>query len=338
MPRYESWFRPWLDDPGPWPVWQMTPEEETAAAGLLREAVEPTCSQLKKTYGCEADTFGARDLVRRLADTAGATETLFRTALAIAAVDHYRARVTPRRPEPGGETNPVNRARWSRLQPFLMSRLTDCLRTNAEPALACCAISGRVAEQWISEAQLRHQLKQQLLDSDLFDSVEISIDLKLPVPGGDAWLHGETAKTLSAVRESLARRQPGVIEVLRDPATTPAAAQVLVVYRLEEAEDGWTTLACYDPAAEDGRCRLRLRQRGKRFVIRTQPASETLSAVSGLRLMDLAPARPPLFGLRRWLRWVLPWGPLWYVKRRCLVWYHRKREQAVSVLPSDALP
>ncbi|CAN0421146.1 unnamed protein product, partial [Ectocarpus sp. 13 AM-2016] len=251
-------------------------------------------------------------------------DRLFRIAQAVAAVDCYRARVTARRPEPGGDTNSVNRVCWSRLHPFLMARLTQCLQANAVQSLVCCAISGRVADKWMPAAEMSRQLEHELVDSGLFSSVEVSLDLRLPVPGGRTWLAGETEKTVAAIRESLARRQPVLVEILRDPVTSPAAAQIVVVYRLEEPADNKAMLTYYDPALATAPGSLRIAKTDYGFVFHDVPSqaapdsdapeSEDRAAAQGLHLLAVPPAPPPLFGARRWLRWCLPWGLCWYLK------------------------
>ena len=206
MPRYESWLRPWLDHPGPWEVWQLEPDEEAALTALLNDAAASADETLRERYGDQAELFGAAELVRRLVNEGLPAEPLFHTALAIAAVDHYEACVTMRRPEPGGGTNPTNRKHWSALRPYLMERLQRSVAVNTAGSLESRAIFGCLADNWIPVEQISRQLKGQLDGSGLFTSVDVTLDLRPPVAGGRAWLRTETAETLTAVKERLAKR------------------------------------------------------------------------------------------------------------------------------------
>ena len=326
MPAYHSWFRPWLDDPGPWEVWQLETEEEIAVAAALQDAAAPAEAELHGLFGDQADVFGGGALVRHLAQQPAVAESLFRAALAIAALDHYRARVGVPRAEPGGSTNPINRDRWAALRPYLMERVEHCLQSNAADSLLWRAVLGRVADNWVPAALIGRRLERHLMESGLFTSVAVDLDLRPPVPGGRVWLRAETAKTLETVKASLARRQPVLVELLRDPLVSPTTAQWVVAYRMETAEDGWTTLACYDPAQGAAPLGLRLRLEDDALTVRESSTEEARPAVKALRAITCAKAAPPLFGLRRRLRWVLPWGLFWYLKRRWQVFRSRKRE------------
>ena len=333
MAHYQSWFRPWLDDPGAWEIWQFGPEEEAEIAALLAEAGRAAAERLVGHYGGQANSFGALALIEKLsAQTAGA-EDLFRLALILLAVDHYRAQVAVPRPEPGGGTNPVNRDCWARLRPYLMARLRRCLAANAADSLAARAILGRIADNWIPGPEIARRLEREIMDSGAFVSVEVGLDLKLPVPGGRVWLRAETEKALSAVTALLRKRQPALIEVLRDPTTAPGSAQFLVVYELQAQDDG-TVLSCYDPKDATRPRRLRLKALEDRVAFQELPADETRPAVRGFRVLDLPRELPPLSWIRRWLRWVF--GFFWYLKRRWRLWADRKRK--VSLLPSDDPP
>lgn len=329
MPTYQSWFRPWLDDPGPWEVWRLETEEEIAVAAALQDAAAPAEAELHGLFGEQADVFGGGALVRHLARQPVEAEPLFRAAVAIAALDHYRSRVGIPRPEPGGNTNPANRERWSALRPYLMARAQQCLQSNAADSLLWRAILGRVADNWVPTALIGRRLERHLMDSGLFTSIAVDLDLRPPVPGGRVWLRAETAKALETVKASLAGRQPVLVELLRDPLVSPAAAQWVVVYRMETAEDGWTTLACYDPVLGIAPLSLRLRLEDDALTVRESSAAEAGPAIKALRVVAVTETLPPLFGLRRRLRWLLPWGFFWYLKRRWQVFRSRRRETQV---------
>ncbi|HIC80298.1 MAG TPA: hypothetical protein EYP07_04940, partial [Kiloniellaceae bacterium] len=80
MARLESWFRPWLDDPGPWDLWVLEPPEAAAVAERLRGAAGPAKARLENDFAAEARRFGAAALVDRLAAAPLEAEALFRYA------------------------------------------------------------------------------------------------------------------------------------------------------------------------------------------------------------------------------------------------------------------
>jgi len=326
--RLESWFRPWLDDPGPWDLWVLEPPEAAAVAERLRGAAGPAKARLENDFAAEARRFGAAALVDRLAAAPLEAEALFRIALALAAVDHYRARLAPPRPDPGGSTNPANRQRWAALRPYLLQRLQEWAEGNPADSLVWQAVAGRVADNWIPAEQISRGLERQLSQTGLFTSVAVELDLKPPVPGGGAWLRARTAETLERIRAALSRRQPLAVEVLRDPLTVPAAAQILVIYRLEDRDNGWLSLTGYDPATPDAPQRMELQFGPEALRVREPQDGEGRPAVKGLRCIAAPPGQPPLFGWRHRLRWVLPWGLFWYLGRRWRLFRDRKRDRA----------
>lgn len=333
MPPRESWFRPWLDDPGPWEGWQLDAEEAASFAALQAAAGEVAEGRLVDCYGAQADRFGAVALARRLSLETVSAEDLFRTALILLALDCYRARAPVPRPAAGGSTNPANRERWAVLRPHLIARLEQWLGANASGSLFARAVLGRVAEDWIPAAQIGRRLEETIMASGDFTSVEVAFDLRPPARGGEAWLKAEAEKTLAAIRDLLAERQPALIEVLRDPGTAPAGAQLLVVYRLEEEPGQGAKLLCYDPAdAPNARfLKLGLGAGGLRFE--ESPASEDRAVVKGIRLVDLPSQPPPLSRFRRWFRWIF--SICWYVRRRWLIFRRRKRDEILGAVSPD---
>lgn len=323
MPRYQSWFRPWLDHPGPWDPWNLTAEEMDAVAALLPAAGAQARQRLRDLYGEQANRFGGLALVERLSTESLRADDLFRLALVLLAVDHYGARMAVPQPAAGGSTNQVNVDRWAALQPYLLERLRDHLSASAADSLVARAVLGSIGENWIPTAQIGRQLQQQIMASGFVASVEVALDLRLPNPGGGAWLRAETAKTLEATRVLLADRRPAVVEVLRDPMAPPTAAQILVVYHLETTQAG-TKLTCYDPEAVATPCRLRVNLNDDDANFQESPANESRPSIKALRLIAPQPVAPDVLGASRWWHWL--GGLWWYLKRRWLVFRHRRRD------------
>lgn len=295
---------------------------------LVNDAAETANETLRARYGDQAELFGASRLIGQLIKEGLSVEPLFHAALAIAAVGHYEARVTMRRPQPGGSTNPTNRKHWSALRPYLMECVRRSVAADTAGSLESRTIFACLADNWIPVEQISRQLKRQFDDSGLFKSVEVALDLRPSVKAGREWLRAETMETLKVIKQRLARRRPVLIEVLRDPTESPSAAQMVVVYRLDEFDNDWLGLACYDPTRGPEPVGLRLLFSAGGLVIYDVPSDQAHVAPKGLRQLSVGAEPPPLFGLRHMLRWVLPWRVFWWLKRRWLIFSTRKRDRA----------
>ncbi len=334
MPRYESHFRPWLDDLGAWPAWDLESGDAAAFAEAMVEAGPKAAARLAELYGNKVDGFGAAALIAELAAQSPEEEDLRAAALAMAACDYYRARVTVPRAESGGLTNPANQARWESLRPSLIARCRAALAATAADSLLWRAILGRVPDNWLPAEQLTRALRRQLDASGLFKEVEVTLDLRPPVQGGRPWIAAGTKAALAELRAGLKAREACLVELIRDPMTAPSAAQLVVVYRMEdEAAEGEeeagarVVLSCYDPRRGSEALTLRLSLTAEGVYVTEADPDDSRPAVKALRLVDLEAADPPLFGWRRRLRWFLPWGALWWVKRLWLLFRSRKRDR-----------
>jgi hypothetical protein len=330
-----SYFRPWLDDPGAWPAWDLTVEERGAFAEALSAAGMQAVERLRNLYGEQADTFGAATLAEALAADALPEADLQRAALAISACDHHRLRCGVPRAAAGDLTSPSNSRRWTVLRPYLVARCLAMLRGNAVDALMWRAISGRIADDWVQVAQLTRNIQQELSASGLFDEVAVTLELNPPVAGGGRWIAMQSKSALAELRRRLAAREACLVELIRDAETSPPGVDLVVVYRLEDeltlGRDGVdrVRLWIYDPhrGGTPASLRLTLADDGVQAV--EWPADPTGRAtVKALRLVRLEDAEPPLAGWRRWLRPAHPWGVFWWLKRVFSLRLARRREDA----------
>ncbi|MEQ8355346.1 MAG: hypothetical protein RH942_07405 [Kiloniellaceae bacterium] len=330
MSGYSCRFRPWLDDPGVWPDWDLDPADHKVFAKALVEGATLAAERLTNLYGAQADTFGALGLIETLAAEALPEQDLRRAALAIAACDHHAARLGLPRMSAGGLTSTTNRMRWERLRPYLIDRATAAFRENVAEALLWRAIFGRIADNWVPQAQLGRALQQELSASGLFSNVEVTLELNPPVAGGGRWIAMQTKGALAEIRCRLKAREACLVELIRDAETDRPAVNLVVVYRLEEeldlGRDGVVRvrLWVYDPRRGDVPISLRLTLTDDRVQTVEMPADEELPSVKALRLVSLDRVEPPLFGWRRRLP-RLPWGFFWWLKRLWLLFRSRRR-------------
>lgn len=316
MRVHQSQFRPWIDHPGPWDLWRLSPAEQSELQGLIKDAGAAATRVLYARYGRQAELFGGVALVKRMADGPPPVEPLFHSALAILARDAYRARVPLPRPEAGGATNPTNTRRWAVVRGYLLERLRGLLRANAEESLIARAVFARLPEDGLPTGQIARRLRREMEDSGLGADAQLTLELRPRISGGRRWLQAETVRALRAVEAGLDQGDPVLVELLRDPEAPPCCTQTAVVYRLEDSEDGWLSLSCYDPGQGERPLGLRLRSGPDRLRIYETGSGPERPAVQGIRLLALAPARSPQFGLRRYTRWIFPWAALWRLRRR----------------------
>jgi len=332
----QSRFRPWLDHlgidgPGAWPDWELDTGEEAAVAAALAAGAAEAAERLTNLYGKESATFGATALVAALGAQPLPPRDLQRAALAIAACDHHRLRLDLPRAAAGGLTSRANRRRWQALRPYLVARAQAMVEANATDALMWRAIFGRIADNWMPVAQLTRAIHQELSASGLFDDVQVTLELNPPVAGGGRWVAMQCKSALAALRKRLAAREACLVELIRDAEVDPPAVDLVVAWRLEDeltlGRDGVdrVRLWIYDPrrGGVGASLRLTLAEDGVQAV--EMPAAKDLPSVKALRLVRLADADPPIFGWRRWLAAVHPWGCLWWLKRQVLLFTTRGR-------------
>lgn len=343
MSTYESRFRPWLDDLGSWPDWQLQSDESSVFVDDIAVAGQEAANHLTELYGSKADVFGAGTHIEDMASQLPDEEAMQAMAIAIAACDHYNARVTVPRVSVGGLTNSANSKRWQTLRPYLVKRCQETLCRAAAQSMLWRSILARMPDNWLPTAQLTRALRRQLDESGMFKEFEVALDLKAPVPGGERWIAMQCAATVAALRTRLKAREACLVELIRDPGSGPLAAQFVVVYRMhdeigtdEETGSGRVTLSCYEPTLGGAVYRLQLALTGERVVFRSfDEPRDVRPAVKALRLVALDTVEPPLFGWRRRLRAILPWRPLWWVKRVLLLFVLRERERCAIVETSD---
>ncbi len=278
--------------------------------------------------------FGGIGFVERLARSPLQMELLFRTAVAVAALDYYLARATPPRAKPGGNTNPSNTRRWDELGPYLFERVREVSTEQFPGSLLSRAVFAATTDDAHPAAEIERRVKQQFDESGMFKSVDVDVDRSAPVVGGAAWLRSETLSALETVRKGLAEKTPVLIELIRDPATAPSSAQVVVAFRMDRSEDEPERLYCFDPAQASVPLTLDVWCGQSEMRIYDTGSGEEHVAPRGIRVIALPRAVPPLFGFRRYTRYVLPWRFFWWLKRRWNTFAFRKREQQLATAPA----
>lgn len=316
MRIYQSRFHPKLDDPGAWDAWRLDPNERAELQALLKDAGIGAAHALVEQYGSQATLFDSPGFAKRLAGQPLADDALFHIALTVLAYDGYRSRVPVPRPAAGGGTNPANRRHWAVLRTHLLERLQDVFEKNARDALLARGIYARVPQDGLPTGQIARRLRRQVDETGMFRDAELSLELRPELAGGPRWLQAETVRGLHEIERKLRDGEPVLVELLRDPEASPAAAQFVVVYRLEESDEGWIGLSCYDASAGTQPLGLRLRSEPDKLIIYDVASNPERPAVKGIRLLRLDKATPPRFGMRRYTRWVFPWSWVWQLKRR----------------------
>jgi hypothetical protein len=311
----KSWFRPRLDDPGPWHPWELDGEELRRVEQVLQGAADEAIARLRSLFGQTGDIFGANGLARSLASVPRDVACAFSLAVALTAFDYHCYRATPPRPRAGGLTNRSNQQIWKQLRTHLFDRLLAILSTDATQSILWRSVLGRIPESWIPAALIEQALARHLSDLEPYTGISVELDLKPQVPGGQEWIQENTEQAVAAIEQSLARRRPSLVEVIRDPSTSPIAAQAVVVYGVEPGQEGGRRLLCYDPAQGSRTVSIFLETAGGRLYFAEHEPAADLPSIKALRVWSIEPAVPPLFGFRLYLDRLLPWRLFWFLKR-----------------------
>ena len=319
------WFRPSLDAFGAWAPDGDAPDRLTNA---LHDAGQAAEARLKEYYWAFARSYGADAFARAL----GAAEPDHGAGVlpvrAIAALDYFSARARVPAPWPGGPANPRNRALRRQLEPYLADRLVDRVSANAAESIVWRAIIARLPTTGVMLDALERAFERRLRDqndspSGAYRSVKVALDLKLSTPGADGWIAERLPRELEAMRARLKAGTPALVELIRDPSASPMA-ELVVVYHAEQRTDGAWRIVYHDPALSQRASVLTIRLEDDCARFSTEGEFHDRPVPRALRCWDYAPAVPPLFGLRRLLRHVLPWRWLWYVSRAVRLLFMRR--------------
>ena len=226
----DSRFRPRLDDLGAWETLSLKPEETARIEALQSQAAEAAAARLHDDFGPAGVQFGAEAFARRLGALPIDEEGAFVLAKTAAAIDYFAARAAPPRPAIGGLTNPGNRVRWSRLRDHLARRLLHALSQETSQSIYWRSVFGRVPNVPVSVPLLQKSIAADLSRIAPFVSVEVELDLGPETPGGLRWLAMQNYQALAQLKAALRRREPSLVELLRDAEAPPTAADFVVVY------------------------------------------------------------------------------------------------------------
>jgi hypothetical protein len=307
-------FRPEFDAVAPREPWTLDPSERERLARLQAEAGQAAAARLQGLFGRASALFGAQDLAQRIGQTAIEPAKAFDLAVTIATLDYFAVRAVPPRPD--------DSRRWRRLRAHLLARLGDCLEGEAPDAVVWRCILGRVPGVWIPIPVLERSIAAAAARIPTFRSVTVELDIPLDPPGGLLWLGRQSRRAIDRLSASLGRGKPAVVELIRDAETPPASAELVIAFAMDEGEDGALRFRCWDPAAGRARTLAVLTPDGSGgssepgpLVAEDEETAPDRPTVKAVRLWELPPAVPPLFGARRYLFWLLPWRVFWWIRR-----------------------
>ena len=307
-------------------------------ATILGNAGPSTLAALRSIYGSKADSFGATALVERIVATAIDLPAMSRAALALTVAEYYRAFARAPAAQPGGLTNPDNAKRRARLEPYLFARLRAALVRHIEASLITRSVGASLPDNWLSARGLEAALQRQLTASNMFERVDVSVDLRAPDPGGDTLLRQQTRSALQQAKDSLAHGAPLALEVIRDTAAVPLSEQVVVAIIVEGPDDSRTRLTAYDPTAGDEPVVFDLRFEQDRMIVFDEDPDEERPPPLGLVAIDSAFREPPMFGLRNITDILLPWRLFFSLGRRWQTLGLRRRERKLRGLSAGTAP
>ena len=215
----------------------------------------------------------------------------------------------------------------------MLKRLSAALALEAANAIFEQCVFARVPTERIPTATFERSLAAALAGNAGYSSVDITLDIDQEPRGGIVWLDTQSREALEAVSRAISDRRACLLELLRAAGTAPSALEIVVAYALDRTIDAetLTRLRIWDPRSGRERCLDVAKQPdgGLRYIesgIDGRPIDddERLS-IKALRAWKVPESAPPLFGLRRILRWQPPWRAAWWLKRWFAVRFRVKR-------------
>ncbi|WP_305042079.1 hypothetical protein [Geoalkalibacter sp.] len=271
------------------PAGLIGPVELARLQAALGAAIGEALGVLRAEFGGMVDYY---DLPRRLAlwQQASRPDGWQTTAAALGAVDLFLARCSP----PRAAAFPA----WPE---FLRERLLADLVASSARLVQWRAILYGVPEQWLPEDLVRRSLHQKLACDERFVFLDLHVMLRLPTPGGKAWLGAASRREWCKIHERLAAGRPCLVELIREQSCPDLCRrETIVVYAAEPGGDDRCVLHAYHP-----------RWGAKEFCLDVDFAAEGLhlredvanpEKLRGFFMLDCRAQQPPLGWKGRLLR------------------------------------
>ncbi len=301
----------------------------TAWQASIAHAAADARETLSTLYPAAARYWGALDHVAELATTCAAGCSPEAMAPVLACRDHFMNRALPPRPHAGGTTNSDNTVAWQRLLPYLNQCVLPALHGNCAESFVWRAILARIPEPWIPTDAIVKRLMRRFGGTSSVGILDIRLRIAGSASGGLRWIAEAICRTLADIDRALSRGCPAIIEIITDPWSPPLGDRVVLVHRMTAFETDSFRLDCHDPAIQDGRLRLTIRLSPDRAHIEGYPRTGDQPSIQAIRFWHGAAVEPPYFGLRRYVRWGVPWFLIW----RCRRWLRRRN--LAATLPTE---
>ncbi|MDO3378525.1 hypothetical protein [Geoalkalibacter halelectricus] len=227
------------------------------------------------------------------------------TADALGARAYYLAR----RPPVRGSVDSAGRD-------FLRRLWLEAMTASSARLIQWRSILYGLPEQWLPALSVTRDLRQRLTARGDFFLEDLQLDLRLPSPGGRAWLKAQSVREWYRLREQLKAGRPCVVELIREQECPDfQARETLVVFAAREASVAMVLLYCYDPSRGARPLLLHMDLSAEELVVRE---SEDLGKTSlrGLFLVDAPADAPPESRRRRLLRSLGMARLHWWWRRR----------------------
>jgi hypothetical protein len=323
-------FRPQLDRLPAIDEPQLSTDELAALTAAQKTAAEKADTTLTAMYGAMAGRHGVDAALAEEVDAPLSPSFALDAARAVAALDHFNARLRPPDFDTGGLTSARNRAIAERLRPYLAARLLAASTAAAEVAVLWRTIARTIPEQWIPDRLVRGAVDAAFAHSTLFERDEVSMDRRLRCLGGEAWLRQARSTAWHRLRDRLNEKRPTLIGSIRPFGEGSAIETPLAVAYAWTAHSSRDVAAhLYLPERAHAATTMRLTLDGNDVTAitwaDTEAGSETeeISDWLGFTVLDLPRSRPPLFGLRARTHRVVPWALFWFVRRYLTIWLGR---------------
>jgi hypothetical protein len=205
---------------------------------LFREAIDAALDSIKPGFGYAIEIYDIENILAGWVQKDLPESQVLSASLAVAVLDYYYAALS--KPKLSEKTR-------SRLQEYLLKRLFDHIKANAARRLQWMAISRLIPVSWIPETFITEPIKQAIKRLGVYEDPVIELDLKLPNPGGEAWVTGRIKEEWELLKKNIDRGKPFPLTLIRD-SENPYQNETAIAYGYEDQGDGQGIISVYYPA------------------------------------------------------------------------------------------
>lgn len=299
-------------------AWTIDSSDKEGITVILKNALVTAKHTLRHHYYLAAQLYGALNVIDDHLHVDITDNTLRGLMVSLYVLDYYTNRCTPPQFQPGMLTTPYNQAIWKRLQPYFNQRLSAALHENLTESLIWRAIIFRIPNNWIPDRVVAERTQIFLSQGTDTARVEVCAKLHMPYPGGMNWWRAHLKEETTYLCRQIKNNIPVLLDVFTEPREVMNGQQFLIARSIQNIGDSELDIHCIN-MPEGQHLKLRISNTNESPEILSSTDTNETRLVFAFRCWRIPQATPPLFGLRRYTRYLFPWSLLWRYR-------HRKQE------------